>query len=106
MERIVSSLEGHPHHLHTYLDAVFQRDSQLGAPFHDRQIELYAQYAPSKLLDFLKASVTYDVAKAYAVCEKNELIPEMVYLLGRLGNNRKALMLIIKRLGDVSRVCP
>lgn len=27
----------------------------------------------------------------------------MVFLLGRMGNNKKALMLIIERLGDVER---
>lgn len=29
---------------------------------------------------------------------------EMVFLLGRMGNNKQALMLIIERLGDVQRV--
>lgn len=28
----------------------------------------------------------------------------MVFLLGRMGNNKKALTLIIERLGDVNRV--
>lgn len=32
------------------------------------------------------------------------MVPEMVFLLGRMGNNKKALYLIIDRLGDVSRV--
>jgi hypothetical protein len=29
----------------------------------------------------------------------------MVFLLGRMGDNKKALYLIIERLGDVNRVC-
>lgn len=29
----------------------------------------------------------------------------MVFLLGRMGNNKQALMLIIERLGDVQKVC-
>jgi hypothetical protein len=29
----------------------------------------------------------------------------MVFLLGRMGDNKKALHLIIERLGDVNRVC-
>ena len=33
-----------------------------------------------------------------------DLVPEMVFLLGRMGNNKKALNLIIERLGDVNRV--
>ena len=30
----------------------------------------------------------------------------MVFLLGRMGDNKKALYLIIERLGDVNRVRP
>lgn len=30
-------------------------------------------------------------------------MPEMVFLLGRMGNAKEALMLIINRLGDVQR---
>ncbi|KAG6842656.1 hypothetical protein H0H93_003948, partial [Arthromyces matolae] len=40
---------------------------------------------------------------AYNVCQERDLVPEMVYLLGKMGNNKKALMLIIERLGDVQR---
>jgi hypothetical protein len=38
------------------------------------------------------------------VCEKKDLVPEMVFILGRMGDNKKALMLIIERLGEVQRV--
>ena len=31
-------------------------------------------------------------------------MPEMVFLLGQMGDNKKALTLIIERLGDVNRV--
>ncbi|KAG6842370.1 hypothetical protein H0H93_004075, partial [Arthromyces matolae] len=40
---------------------------------------------------------------AYNVCQERDLVPEMVFLLGKMGNNKKALMLIIERLGDVQR---
>lgn len=30
-------------------------------------------------------------------------MPEMVFLLGRMGNNKQALTLIIERMGDVYR---
>lgn len=43
-------------------------------------------------------------AQAYNVCNERDLVPEMVFLLGRMGNNKKALNLIIERLGDVNRV--
>jgi len=45
----------------------------------------------------------YDLEKAYKVCQERDLIPEMVFLLGRMGDNKKALGLIIERLGDVGR---
>lgn len=44
-------------------------------------------------------------SQAFKVCEKKDLVPEMVFILGRMGDNKKALMLIIERLGDVQRVC-
>lgn len=44
------------------------------------------------------------VAQAYNVCNERDLVPEMVFLLGRMGDNRRALNLIIERLGDVNRV--
>lgn len=44
------------------------------------------------------------VAQAYEVCKECDYVPEMVFLLGRVGDNKKALNLIIARLGDVERV--
>ena len=38
------------------------------------------------------------------MCTDRDLVPEMVFLLGRMGNNKKALSLIIERLGEVQRV--
>lgn len=86
------------------------------------QVKLYAEFATHKLLDFLRASSYYNLeavcllvsvdwvnfdglpAQAYNICTERDLVPEMVFLLGRMGNNKKALYLIIDRLGDVSRV--
>lgn len=42
--------------------------------------------------------------KAYQVCKEKDLVPEMVFLLGKMGNNKQALMLIIEKIGDVYRV--
>jgi hypothetical protein len=42
--------------------------------------------------------------QAYNVCKERDLVTEMVFLLGRMGNNKKALTLIIERLNDVNRV--
>ncbi|KAG0200623.1 Vacuolar protein sorting-associated protein 41 [Mortierella sp. GBA30] len=103
IKRVVPQLKGYPRLLHIYLDALFVRDPHLGFEFHNLQVELYAAYAPTKLIDFLRASNYYSMEKAYRACEQRDLVTEMIYLLGRMGDNKKALMLIIERLGDVER---
>ena len=65
---------------------------------------LYAEYEPSRLIEFLRASSYYSLEKAYKVCKERDYVTEMVFLLGRMGNNKEALNLIIERLGDVNRV--
>lgn len=101
--RVVQQLQTKPYYLFLYLDSLFSKDAYLASDFADLQVKLYAQYAPAKLLDFLRASTFYNLEQAYDVCSKRELVIEMVFLLGRMGDNRKALTLIIERLGDVKR---
>ncbi|KAG8947639.1 Vacuolar protein sorting-associated protein 41 [Tulasnella sp. 424] len=93
--RVVQQLQPRPYYLYLYLDALFDKDPYLAADFSDEQA--------TRLIDFLRASNYYNLAKAYDICEKKELVPEMVFLLGRMGNNKKALNLIIEKLGDVNR---
>ena len=38
-----------------YLDGLFERDPKAGAEYHERQVDLYAQYDPDKLLPFLRS---------------------------------------------------
>lgn len=42
--------------------------------------------------------------QAYRMCSEKDMVPEMVYLLGKIGDNKKALNLIIERLDDVKGV--
>ncbi|KAJ3308452.1 Vacuolar protein sorting-associated protein 41 [Blyttiomyces sp. JEL0837] len=100
---VVAELKKKPRFLHIYLDALFRKDPQEGAEFHPLQIELYAEYDPARLLDFLRTSTSYDLQGAFELCEMRDLVPEMVFLLGKMGNNRKALALVIERLGDEKR---
>lgn len=41
--------------------------------------------------------------QAYNTCKQFDYVPEMVFLLSRIGDNKTALMLIIERLQDVER---
>lgn len=68
------------------------------------QVELYAEYGHDNLMEFLRASNYYSLERAYRITKQRDYVPEMVFLLGRMGNNKQALMLIIQRLGDVERV--
>lgn len=90
--------------LHNYLSALFDKDTNMGAAYHNLQLELYADYAPEKLLTFLRLSAHYSMEKALQLCESRKLIREQVYLLGRMGNNRQALMIIVEQLNDVQLV--
>ncbi|KAG8929405.1 Vacuolar protein sorting-associated protein 41, partial [Tulasnella sp. 418] len=101
--RVVQQLQVRPYYLYLYLDALFDKDPQLAADFADIQLQLYAEYAPPRLIDFLRASNNYSLEKAYQICKARDLVLEMVFLLGRMGDNKKALTLIIERLGDVNR---
>lgn len=45
--------------LFAYLDALFQKDVNEGSLYHNMQVGLYAEYAPGRLLDFLRTSQFY-----------------------------------------------
>jgi len=85
------------------LDALLRKDFHEGYDYHKLQIELYAEYDYPRLLPFLRTSNYYSLENAYKICKTRDLVPEMVYLLGQMGNNKEALNLIISRLGDVKR---
>ncbi|KAF7984727.1 hypothetical protein HWV62_11658 [Athelia sp. TMB] len=101
--RVEQQLQEKPYYLFLYLDALMMKDPNLVFGFADRQVELFAEFATPRLIDFLRASNYYNLEQAYKVCKERDLVTEMVFLLGRMGNNQEALTLIIERLGDVSR---
>lgn len=83
-----------------YLEKLNSIDPFLTTPFGDELIKLYATYERAKLLPFLTKFDNYDLNGAVALCEANQYTEELVYLLGKIGENRKALMLIINELND------
>ncbi|CAA7391119.1 unnamed protein product [Spirodela intermedia] len=87
--------------LHLYLHSLFEVDMNAGKEFHDSQVELYADYEPKMLLPFLHSSQHYKLDKAYEICVKKDLQREQVFILGRMGNTRKALSVIINKLEDI-----
>ncbi|KAK3317248.1 hypothetical protein B0T19DRAFT_287992 [Cercophora scortea] len=71
--------------------------------FADLAVHVFAVFDQSLLMDFLKSSTAYMFEKAAQECEQHNYIPELVYLYSKTGQMKRALYLIIDRLGDVSR---
>ncbi|KAK6144303.1 hypothetical protein DH2020_021123 [Rehmannia glutinosa] len=65
------------------------------------EVELYADYDPKMLLPFFQSSQHYTLEKAQEICVKRDLLREQVFILGRMGNAKQALAVIINKLGDI-----
>ncbi|XP_024023783.1 vacuolar protein sorting-associated protein 41 homolog [Morus notabilis] len=87
--------------LHLYLHSLFEVNPHAGKDYHDMQVELYADYDPKMMLPFLRSSQHYTLEKAYEICVKRDLLREQVFILGRMGNAKQALAVIINQLGDI-----
>ncbi|PPD88885.1 hypothetical protein GOBAR_DD14149 [Gossypium barbadense] len=102
--------------LHLYLHSLFEVNPHAGKDYHDMQlqtlvvgannpmeqvVELYAEYDPKVLLPFLRSSQHYTLEKAYEICVRRDLLKEQVFILGRMGNSKQALAVIINELGDI-----
>eukprot|EP00470_Lotharella_oceanica_P011111 CAMPEP_0170197754 /NCGR_PEP_ID=MMETSP0040_2-20121228/67122_1 /TAXON_ID=641309 /ORGANISM="Lotharella oceanica, Strain CCMP622" /LENGTH=304 /DNA_ID=CAMNT_0010447501 /DNA_START=24 /DNA_END=938 /DNA_ORIENTATION=+ len=92
-----------PKMLHVFLHALFQKDPNLGAEYHNKQVELYAQYDPTLLRSFLQNSNFYDLEQALKLCKEKKMYNEMVFILKRMGSDSDALMIIIYKLQDVKQ---
>ncbi|XP_072029867.1 vacuolar protein sorting-associated protein 41 homolog isoform X2 [Amphiura filiformis] len=103
VKKVVHQLQGHQKFQHNYLDALFQKNPHLGQEYHALQVKLYAEHDRKNLLMFLKNSNYYPLQVALDECEQRHLIPEMVFLLGRMGNTKQALRLIMEDLDDVDK---
>ncbi|KAI4334309.1 hypothetical protein L6164_019020 [Bauhinia variegata] len=87
--------------LHLYLHSLFEVNPHAAKDFHDMQVELYADYDPKMLLPFLRSSQHYTLEKAYEICIRRDLLRDQVFILGRMGNSKQALAIIINKLGDI-----
>ncbi|KAF2130135.1 vacuolar assembly protein-like protein [Dothidotthia symphoricarpi CBS 119687] len=70
--------------------------------FADLMVELFAEYDRPLLMEYLRKSQSFDLNKATAICERREYIPELVHILSKTGQTKRALYLIIEKLSDVS----
>ncbi|KAH1339619.1 hypothetical protein KXV68_005541 [Aspergillus fumigatus] len=70
--------------------------------FADTAVELFADYDRPLLMEFLQVSTAYSFDTAVAVCERRHFTSELIYLLSKMGQTKKALNLILSDLKDVS----
>ncbi|EPX74917.1 vacuolar protein sorting-associated protein Vps41 [Schizosaccharomyces octosporus yFS286] len=71
--------------------------------FGDLKVDVFAEFDRPRLFEFLMNTQCYSLGHAYNVCVKYRYLDELVYVLGRMGNNKDALMLIINELSDIGR---
>lgn len=54
--KVVNQLEGRPYFLYLYLDALFDKDPELGADYVEQLAELYAEFAPGRVIRLLQTA--------------------------------------------------
>jgi hypothetical protein len=71
--------------------------------FADTTVEVFADYDRPLLMEFLQTSISYSFDKATSICENHKFTPELIYLLSKMGQTKRALNLILSDLKDVSQ---
>ena len=71
--------------------------------FADTTVEVFADYDRPLLMEFLQNSISYSFEKATYICEEHNFTPELIYLLSKMGQTKRALNLILSDLKDVSQ---
>lgn len=83
-----------------YLEELKEVDEFLLTTFGNKRVQLYSDFDRAKLLPYLMKSSDYDIDYAIKICETSDFTEELVYLLGKIGENKRALMLIIDKLDN------
>ncbi|KAG7210413.1 hypothetical protein KM043_011945 [Ampulex compressa] len=101
-EIVIQKLDHNQRYLYLYLDALDNKDTKDSkGKYHGLLVQLYADYSRNKLLPLLRRSDHYPIEEALHICSKRQFYPEMVYLLGRIGNTSEALALMTRELNDM-----
>ena len=71
--------------------------------FADTAVELFADYDRPLLIEFLQISTSYNFDTAISICEARHFTTELIYLLSKMGQTKRALNLILSDLKDVTQ---
>ncbi|KAI9929049.1 hypothetical protein ASPWEDRAFT_49288 [Aspergillus wentii DTO 134E9] len=69
----------------------------------DITVEIFADYDRPLLMEFLQTSTSYSFDTASSICESRHFTTELIYLLSKMGQTKRALNLILSDLKDVSK---
>ncbi|TMW69274.1 hypothetical protein Poli38472_001430 [Pythium oligandrum] len=107
---VVKQLEHDRELLHEYLHELFlhrlsEYNTEMYSSLHEDQVALYAEFSPDYLLKFLQTSNFVPLEKAFKYCsERNPpLWSAMIYILGRMGQHKRALDLILTQMRDINQ---
>lgn len=76
-------------------------DEYAASKFGTDMVKMLVEFRRSLLLPFLtKHDANYDLDLALKLCEQAGYVEEQVYLLGKVGNSKQAMQLIISDLND------
>ncbi|BFZ54487.1 Vacuolar protein sorting-associated protein 41 [Savitreella phatthalungensis] len=101
--KVVSQLGSHDRLLFCYLRDAAERAPTAVEPYLDLQLSLFAEYDRDKFSELVHSSAGFPLQQAIEICETRDYIPELIFLLGKTGNNKRALHLIIQKLQDVTQ---
>ena len=65
VDLVIKKLKPKPVLLFSYLDHLVRKDAEVCAQHHGLLVELYAQFAPEKLLPFLRSSNYLSAGESY-----------------------------------------
>jgi hypothetical protein len=107
----VAQLAEEPRLQHVYLSTLFERNrdeynTESYAEYHEMQIGLYCKYGDDdEMKNFLRLSGFVPLEEAYRQCKEREppLYQAMVFILGKMGNTKEALRMIVNELEDVKQ---
>ncbi|KAI0517776.1 hypothetical protein F5B22DRAFT_602349 [Xylaria bambusicola] len=88
---------------HEYRERPVDETISLIDEYADLAVHIFVLFNRELLMDFLRISTSYTFERAVQECEHVNYIPELVYLYSKTGQMKRALYLIIDRLGDVSQ---
>ncbi|CUG62747.1 clathrin-like protein, putative [Bodo saltans] len=102
--RIFSNLKKFPTVKLRFLHEMTVFSPKSTSDFHQDMADLYLELAPGSLLGFVRNRQvdSLDWLKLGSLVEQRRMFPELVYIIGRTGNDAEAIRVALRCLGNVA----